>query len=370
MGGIAGYGGGAYMVANTAPVQGQGQGSNVVAGGLFGYFASLGVGLSDAYNWGEVSADSLAGGIWGMYEMDLLVKDDAIYSDLNEYVRNIYNAAPVNASNGYPVVASLSCPDSVDTSFTALIYNDSAFSHERSCVGLKDFDNESNLVSIYVYTSPLSTKYMQSDAFVDLLNTSGNTTADRHVWKRSQTYPVFDEAALEMSVGSKPPESSSSSGTVASSSSSKKVDSSSSSAKPGSSSVKTESSSSSKNVEPAETSSSSKKTVASSSSNKAASSSSKKSGKSSSSKGKSDMLPAVASAGMNVHFAGNDLVVTVPRSCQVLVQVFDMLGNSRGNFRAYVSGSHVFSLQYLEQGRYLIRVNDGNSVRNLNVLIK
>ena len=365
MGGIAGYGGGAYMVANTAPVQGQGQGSNVVAGGLFGYFASLGVGLSDAYNWGEVSADSLAGGIWGMYEMDLLVKDDAFYSDLNEYVRNIYNAAPVNASNGYPVVASLSCPDSVDTSFTALIYNDSAFSHERSCVGLKDFDNESNLVSIYVYTSPLSTKYMQSDAFVDLLNTSGNTTADRHVWKRSQTYPVFDEAALEMSVGSKPPESSSSSGTVSSSSSSKKVESSSSSAKPGSSSVKTESSSSSKAK-----SSSSKKTVASSSSNKAASSSSKKSGKSSSSKGKSDVLPTVASAGMNVHFAGNDLVVTVPRSSRVLVEVFDMLGNSRGNFRAYVSASHVFPLHYLEQGRYLIRVNSGNSVRNLNVLIK
>ena len=383
MGGIAGYGGGAYMVANTAPVQGQGHGSNVVAGGLFGYFASLGVGLSDAYNWGEVSADSLAGGIWGMYEMDLLVKDDAIYSDLNEYVRNIYNAAPVNASNGYPVVASLSCPDSVDTSFTALIYNDSAFSHERSCVGLKDFDNESNLVSIYVYTSPLSTKYMQSDAFVDLLNTSGNTTADRHVWKRSQTYPVFDEVALEMSVGSKPPESSSSSGTVASSSSSKKVDSSSSSAKSSSSSVKTESSSSSKaksssskktetsssSGKPVVSSSSSKK-VASSSSNKAASSSSKKSGKSSSSKGKSDVLPAVASAGMNVHFAGNDLVVTVPRSSRVLVEVFDMLGNSRGNFRAYVSASHVFPLRYLEQGRYLIRVNDGNSVRNLNVVIK
>ena len=348
MGGIAGYGSGAYMVANTAPVQGHGQGSRVIAGGLLGYFASLGVGLSDAYNWGEVSADSLAGGVWGIYEMDLLVKDDAIHSDLNEYVRNIYNAAPVNASNGYPVVASLSCPDTVDTSFTALIYNDSAFSHERSCVGLKDFDNESNLVSIYVYTSPLSTKYMQSDAFVDLLNTSGNTTADRHVWKRSQTYPVFDEAALEMSVGSKPPESSSSSGTVASSSSSKKV-----------------ASSSSKTV-----ANSSSNKVTSSSSNKAASSSSKKSGKSSSSKGKSDVLPAVASAGMNVYFAGNDLVVTVPRSSRVLVEVFDMLGNSRGNFRAYVSASHVFPLHYLEQGRYLIRVNSGNSVRNLNVVIK
>ncbi|MBO7412184.1 MAG: T9SS type A sorting domain-containing protein [Fibrobacter sp.] len=370
MGGIAGYGGGAYMVANTAPVQGHGQGSKVVAGGLVGYFASLGVGLSDAYNWGEVSADSLAGGVWGIYEGELLVQDRTVSSELNDYVRNIYNAAPVNASNGYPVGTALSCPDTVDTSYTALIYNDSAFSHDRSCVSLKDFDDNEKLITFYVYTSPLSTKYMQSDAFVDLLNTSGNTTADRHVWKRSQTYPVFDEAALEMSVGSKPPESSSSSGIVASSSSSKKVGSS-------SSSIKTESSSSSKKVEPAETSSSSNKVasssgkVQSSSSNKAASSSSKKSGKSSSSsKGKSNALPAVALANMSVLFTGNDLVVTSPQSSWVRVQVFDMLGNNRGSFRANVSGSHVFSLQYLEQGRYLVRVNSGSSIQNLNVLIK
>lgn len=348
MGGIAGYGGGAYMVANTAPVQGRGQGSRVVAGGLFGYFASLGVGLSDAYNWGEVSADSLAGGVWGIYEGELLVQDRTVSSDLNDYVRNIYNAAPVNASNGYPVGTALSCPDTVDTSYTALIYNDSAFSHDRSCVSLEDFDDNENLITFYVYTSPLSTKYMQSDAFVDLLNTSGNTTADRHVWKRSQTYPVFDEAALEMSVGSKPPESSSSSGTVASSSSSKKVDSSSSSAQ-----------------------SSSSKAVSSSSKKSVASSSSKKSGKSSSSsKGKSNALPAVAAMNMVVLFADNDLIVSAPHSNRVQVQVFDMLGNNRGNFHANVSGSHVFSLQYLEQGRYLVRVNSGSSVQNLNVLIK
>ena len=347
MGGIAGYGGGAYMVANTAPVQGQGQGSRVVAGGLFGYFEA-GVGLSDAYNWGEVTADSLAGGIWGIYEGDLLVQDRTVSSDLNDYVRNIYNAAPVNASNGYPVGTALSCPDTVDTSYTALIYNDSAFSHDRSCVSLEDFDDNENLITFYVYTSPLSTKYMQSDAFVDLLNTSGNTTADRHVWKRSQTYPVFDEAALEMSVGSKPPESSSSSGTAVSSSSSKKVDSSSSSAQ-----------------------SSSSKAVSSSSKKSVASSSSKKSGKSSSSsKGKSSVLPAVAFANMDVLFTGNDLVVTSPQSSWVRVKVFDMLGNNRGSFRANVFGSHVFSLQYLEQGRYLVRVNSGSSVQNLNVLIK
>jgi hypothetical protein len=147
-----------------------------------------------------------------------------------------------------------------------------------------------------------------------------------------------------------------------------------------------ESSSSSKKVEPAETSSSkaqsssskktvasssSKKAVASSSSNKAASSSSKKSRKSSSSsKGKSDVLPTMALKNMNVLFTGNALIVTAPQSSWVGVQVFDMLGNDRGSFRASVQGSHVFSLQYLEQGRYLVRVNSGNSVQNLNVLIR
>ena len=353
MGGIAGYGGGAYMVANTAPVQGQGQGSNVVAGGLFGYFASLGVGLSDAYNWGEVSADSLAGGVWGIYEGELLVQDRTVSSDLNDYVRNIYNAAPVNASNGYPVGTALSCPDTVDTSYTALIYNDSAFSHDRSCVSLEDFDDNENLITFYVYTSPLSTSYMQSDAFVALLNTSGNTTEDSHIWKRSDTYPVFDEDVFGMSLDEGIP----------ASSSSKKVDSSSSSAKSSSSKGK---SSSSKTV-----ASSSSNKVTSSSSGKAASSSSKKSGKSSSSsKGKSSVLPAVAFANMDVLFTGDNLVVTAPRSSQVRVQVFDMLGNSRGDFRANVSGSQVFSLQYLQQGRYLIRVSSGKSVQNLNILIK
>jgi len=73
---------------------------------------------------------------------------------------------------------------------------------------------------------------------------------------------------------------------------------------------------------------------------------------------------------MVVLFADNDLIVSAPHSNRVQVQVFDMLGNNRGNFHANVSGSHVFSLQYLEQGRYLVRVNSGSSVQNLNVLIK
>ena len=153
-----------------------------------------------------------------------------------------------------------------------------------------------------------------------------------------------------------------------SSSSSKKVEpAETSSSKVASSSSKAQSSSSKKTV----ASSSSRKTVASSSSNKAASSSSKKSGKSSSSsKGKSDVLPAVALSNVDVLFADNNLVVTAPRSSWVNVQVFDMLGNDRGSFRASVQGSHVFSLHYLEQGRYLIRVNNGSSVQNLNVLIR
>ena len=153
-----------------------------------------------------------------------------------------------------------------------------------------------------------------------------------------------------------------------SSSSSKKVEpAETSSSKVATSSSKAQSSSSKKTV----ASSSSRKTVASSSSNKAASSSSKKSGKSSSSsKGKSDVLPTVALTNMSVLFSGNNLTVTAPRSSWVRVQVFDMLGNDRGSFRASVQGSHVFSLHYLEQGRYLVRVSNGSSVQNLNVLIR
>ena len=151
-----------------------------------------------------------------------------------------------------------------------------------------------------------------------------------------------------------------------SSSSSKKVRSS-SSAPASSSSKKTVASSSSKKV----ASSSSKKVVSSSSSKKAVSSSSKKSVKSSSSsKGKRDALPAVAAMNMIVLFADNDLIVSAPHSDRVQVQVFDMLGNNRGSFHANVSGSHVFSLRYLEQGRYLVRVVSGSSVQNLKVFIK
>lgn len=337
------------MVANTAPVQGQGQGSRVVAGGLFGFFTTTGVGLSDAYNWGEVTADSLAGGIWGIYEDALLVDYSTSPSDLNNYARNIYNAAPVNAPDGNPVGATPSCPDSVDTSFTALIYNDSAFSHDRGCIRLKYFDKEYNLASFYVYTSPLSTKYMQSDAFVDLLNTSGNTTADRHVWKRSQTYPVFDEAALEMSVGSKPPESSSSSGTAVSSSSSKKVDSSSSSAK-SSSSKKTEASSSSKKV-------ASSSSAPKSSSSKAGSSSSKKSGKSSSSSAKTS-LPVVAQK--RLHLNVNGKTITLHASKGRTVQVFDALGHHVMSKAIPANGETSVTLQ--ESGAYIVRV-DGMSQR-------
>ena len=339
MGGIAGYGGGAYMVANTAPVQGQGQGSRVVVGGLFGFFTTSGVGLSDAYNWGEVTADSLAGGIWGIYEDALLVDYSTSPSDLNNYARNIYNAAPVNAPDGNPVGATPSCPDSVDTSFTALIYNDSAFSHDRGCIRLKYFDKEYNLASFYVYTSPLSTKYMQSDAFVDLLNTSGNTTADRHVWKRSQTYPVFDEAALEMSVGSKPPESSSS----------KKVDSSSSSAK-SSSSKKTEASSSSKKV-------ASSSSAPKSSSSKAGSSSSKKSGKSSSSSAKTS-LPVIAHQRFRMAVQGR--TITLHASKGRTVQVFDALGHHVMSKAIPANGETSVTLQ--ESGAYIVRV-DGMSQR-------
>lgn len=371
MGGIAGYGGGAYMVANTAPVQGRGQGSRVVAGGLFGYFASLGVGLSDAYNWGEVSADSLAGGVWGIYEGELLVQDRTVSSDLNDYVRNIYNAAPVNASNGYPVGTALSCPDTVDTSYTALIYNDSAFSHDRSCVSLEDFDDNENLITFYVYTSPLSTKYMQSDAFVDLLNTSGNTTESSRIWKKSDTYPVFDEVAFGMSYSVVPSSSSSavssSSSATSSSSSSNAIlsssegssDSKSSSSIAQSSSSSTIRSSSSSNV----IKSSSSTAKSSSSSVKAPSSSSKKadssssSVKSSSSSAKTS-LPVIAHQRFRMAVQGR--TITLHASKGRTVQVFDALGHHVMSKAIPANGETSVTLQ--ESGAYIVRV-DGMSQR-------
>ena len=237
--------------------------------------------------------------------------------------------------------------------------------------------------SIPVESSSGNQPESSSSSGTEVSSSSGTpvelSSSSKKVDSSSSSKKVESSSSSAKSSSSKKTEASSSSGKPVVSSSSKKTEASSSSGKPvvSSSSKKTEtssssgkpvvSSSSSKKV----ASSSSKKTVASSSSKKVASSSSKKSGKSSSSsKGKSDVLPAVALADMGVLFTDNSLVVTASQSSRVLVQVFDILGNGRGNFRADVSGSHVFSLQYLEQGRYLIRVNSGSSIQNLNVMIK
>ena len=136
-----------------------------------------------------------------------------------------------------------------------------------------------------------------------------------------------------------------SSSSTAPSSSSKKVESSSSTAKSSSSVAK--SSSSSKN----EKSSSSSNSVKSSSSNKA----------SIASLDLARQLKAV--------YRNGELSVTLPRTSEVRVDVFDMMGNLTTSSRGYAA-EHVVSLQHLNRGFYVVRVSANSVTRVLKVQVK
>ena len=154
----------------------------------------------------------------------------------------------------------------------------------------------------------------------------------------------------------------SSSSAPASSSSSVKA--SSSSAKPASSSSSVKASSSS--VKPASSSSSVK---ASSSSAKPASSSSSGKASSSSSGKNSIAAPAIAKA-LKVVYSQNQLFVTNPAASDMEVLVFDVQGNLKTRYRAYSAGEHQVSLQQLNQGVYIVRVETRGAVETLQVRVK
>ena len=359
VGGLAGYASGRLkMVANVAPVTVLGESEKVIGGGLVALLSTEE--FRDAYNWGAVTTDGEAGGLYGHINEFFPERSGIPYSsDLNEFIRNVYNAAPVNASKANPVGVSPKCPDEVYPDFTALVYYDSSYSREKSCEQIQTFLEDETLQNFYVYTSPLSTKYMQSDDFVDLLNTSGNTAENSHVWKKSETYPVFDEETLGMSFSYEPLSSSSvaSSSSVVKSSSSVKIESSSSSSsKPASSSSVVESSSSSK----AKSSSSS---VKSSSSGKAKSSSSSvKSSSSSKAKSSSSVKRSSSSAtslktlvqrSFRVHVQGRMIVLSAARGKRV--QVFDALGHLVASKHVDASGNANIALE--KAGTYIVRVD-------------
>ena len=187
-----------------------------------------------------------------------------------------------------------------------------------------------------------------------------------------------------------------SSSSIAPSSSSKKVESSSSSANVSSSSQKTASSSSvvssssavvssssaklsSSSIAP---SSSSKKVESSSSSTKssssvAKSSSSSKNAKSSSSsnsvKSSSSNKVSIAVSELADHFKAvyrnGELSVMLPRTSDVKVDVFDMMGNLTKSSRGYAA-EHVVPLQQLNRGFYVVRGSANGATRVLRIQVK
>ena len=138
----------------------------------------------------------------------------------------------------------------------------------------------------------------------------------------------------------------------------------SSSSAPASSSSSVKASSSS--AKPASSSSSVK---ASSSSAKPASSSSSGKASSSSSGKNSIAAPAIAKA-LKVVYSQNQLFVTNPAASDMEVLVFDVQGNLKTRYRAYSAGKHQVSLQQLNQGVYIVRVETRGAVETLQVRVK
>lgn len=227
VGGICGFASNNILnvVSNTAPVLVNGKKS--YAGGIIGY--SKYGSLQNIYNWGEVKSDSKAGGIVG-YK----------YSYPN-YYENVYNAAPVKGAYVGPIepVEYYGARKLIDT--TTSIFYDTTFIRDTA-----------DIVSMYsglVAITPMNTESMQSDEFVNILNTSNSQKENSGIWTRNDGYPIFNEKPTPVVASSSSQEessssvpASSSSGDQGKSSSSKKVDSSSSQAKSSSSAISSSSS--------------------------------------------------------------------------------------------------------------------------------
>lgn len=227
VGGICGFASNNILnvISNTAPVSVNGKKS--YAGGIIGH--SKYSSMQNIYNWGEVKSDSKAGGIVG-YK----------YSYPN-YYENVYNAAPVKAAYVGPIepVEYYGARKLIDT--TTSIFYDSTF--------VRDTADVVSMYSGLVAITPMNTESMQSDEFVNILNTSNSQKENSGIWTRNGGYPIFNEKPTPVVASSSSQEessssvpASSSSGDQGKSSSSKKVDSSSSQAKSSSSAISSSSS--------------------------------------------------------------------------------------------------------------------------------
>lgn len=170
VGGVCGFASNNILnvVSNTAPVSVNGKKS--YAGGIIGH--SKYSSMQNIYNWGEVKADSKAGGIVG-YK----------YSYPN-YYENVYNAAPVKAAYVGPIepVEYYGARKLIDT--TTSIFYDTTFIRDTA-----------DIVSMYsglVAITPMNTESMQSDEFVNILNTSNSQKENSGIWTRNDGYPVFN----------------------------------------------------------------------------------------------------------------------------------------------------------------------------------
>lgn len=213
------------VVSNTASVSASGK--NAYAGGIVGYAKYNN--FINVYNWGEIQSDSAAGGIVGRK-----------YS-YNNYYENVYNAAPVKGAYVGPIepVEYYEYRKFKDT--TTSIFYDSSF--------VRDTADKVSMYSARVAITPMNTESMQSDEFVNILNTSNSQKENSGIWTRNGGYPIFNEKPTPVVASSSSQEessssipASSSSGDQGKSSSSKKVDSSSSQAKSSSSAISSSSS--------------------------------------------------------------------------------------------------------------------------------
>lgn len=155
-----------------------------------------------------------------------------------------------------------------------------------------------------------------------------------------------------------------SSSSVKSSSSSKKDD------KSSSSSVKSSDSKSSSSSAKTQSSSSGKNDKSSSSSAKSGKSSSSSSEAKSSSSEKTTGIVTVALNGVKFGYANNALMIAVPTSSMVRVQVFDLTGHLVETFAESVNGAKSISLAHLNRGNYLVRIESNSMVRIARIAVK
>lgn len=195
-----------------------------------------------------------------------------------------------------------------------------------------------------------------------------SSSSEEPIESSSSETPVVSSSSEDPEVSSSsegPVVSSSSETPVASSSSEKPASSSSTEIAANSSSSTSAPLSSSCDDDASSSSSSADKPKSSTSEDDSSSSSDAKS----SSSGKTDGLyPTVGS--VNMVFAHNELMVTVPKASEVKVHVFDMQGHLQEHYLGYSAGDHVVSLRHLNRGVYIVRVAGGNAVKTQRIMIK